>query len=1188
MLSESQSVKRFNDLQSELLKSFYGFNRYFYELRTQREFLISNPLHREPHVQTICRELTDVFLLKTPRLMINIPPGFSKPVWEETKVLRSDGAQIKLKDISINDEILTHTGTFKRVKSIFQQGTLKTLKIKTFANREIITAYDHGFLTAKGWKQANQLEINDVLGISIPQHDFGTPLKDEEARLLGYFIGDGCAVGSSANITACDPKEIIDIEHCCKVLGFICKAQKYNLSSRKPHHSQTLVRINIKNGIRDWLRSHGIIGKNSYTKNVPEAILRGNKRAISQFIGAYFSCDGTLGWKGKKRPDNLCSISSVSKDMLSNVRHLLVRLGIRSRVRTRIMKRKTKKQGDVYTSYNLEISSQDDMYNFQQQIPVYHSKGKELKSLNIERQRFDYGILMPDQIISIEENESLPCMCLEVEDDHTFAANDIVVHNSTLCQNFIAYCMAWYPDCRFLYLSHSFDLAATHTHTIKKIIELREYKELFNVHLRRDQSAKDFFETTAGGAVAAFGAKGSIVGRDAGLPGLSRFSGCLLLDDMHKPDEVHSDTIREKVHKNYFETIETRLRSANVPVVFIGQRLHEDDLCAHLLDGADGMIWKHVNLKALDDNGNPLYPEVMPKSKLLTMKEKQPYVFSAQYQQEPVPAGGSLFKEEWFTTFEEEPDIIATFLTLDGAETEKQYNDATAISFWGLYKLQHENIDLDLYGLHWLDCVEEWVEPKDLEALFMDFYARCLRHSVKPTVSAIEKKSSGTTLLSLLKKRQGLSLIDIDRSVADGSKTDRFIEIQPYIASRQITLPLYGKHNAKVIKHMTAITASNVHKRDDICFIAGTRIATKYGYKNIENIKINDTVITPFGYRKVLACGNTGNHEVINSYGLIGTPNHPVFNGKYFERLDTMQHAVNMEKLSLTGLFKWRYLSLLYSMESHIILQGRTDIILAAQRNLKEERVLKDCMWQFMNFIREKKLGRAILFIIKMAILLIMTLITWNVFRIGNIYNYMQKKEKDANVLKQNWNIWQLFVKKPRNGIQAKKEKNGIKKMRKQVCLKDFTSVIKNARNVARNILQGRSIQNHVVQIAETNLTYENLECLNLFANIASKNLNQKDNRCNQEIELHAHKVVTQDSLGKQDVYNLTVDIDGVYYANDALVSNCDTCQMAIDIALVRKLIIRQSETGKKESDDKVKRVMRSFVAGQKMRNKRR
>lgn len=387
---------------------------------------------------------------------------------------------------------------------------------------------------------------------------------------------------------------------------------------------------------------------------------------------------------------------------------------------------------------------------------------------------------------------------------------------TTLCQNFIAFCFAWYADCRFLYISHSYDLAATHTHTIKKIMELKEYRQLFNVQLSRDQSAKDFFETTGGGAVAAFGSKGSIVGRDAGLPGLARFSGALMIDDIHKPDEVHSDRTREKVHTNYFETIETRLRSANVPIIVIGHRLHEDDLQAHLLDGADGQVWKHVNLKAIDDNGNALYPEVMSKARLLTMKEKQPYVFSSQYQQEPIPAGGALFKEEWFNVLDEEPKILATFLTFDGAETEKHYNDATAMSFWGLYKIKHENIELDLYGLHWLDCIEEWVEPKDLEELFMDFYSSCLRHSVKPLTSAIEKKSTGTTLLSLLKKRQGMSLIDVERSVADGSKTDRFIEMQPYIASRQITLPRYGKHNTLVIKHMTKITAANVHKRDDI------------------------------------------------------------------------------------------------------------------------------------------------------------------------------------------------------------------------------------------------------------------------------------------------------------------------------------------------------------------------------------
>lgn len=387
---------------------------------------------------------------------------------------------------------------------------------------------------------------------------------------------------------------------------------------------------------------------------------------------------------------------------------------------------------------------------------------------------------------------------------------------STLCQSFIAWAFAHYPDCRFLYISHSYELAASHTHTVKKILQLPEYKTLFGVDLRRDQSAKDFFETTAGGACAAFGAKGGITGRDAGLPGLQRFSGGLLIDDIHKPEEVHSDTIREKVRKNYFETIEMRLRDYTVPIVFIGQRLHEDDLPSHLLQGADGQVWRHVNIKGIDDAGNARYPEVMPLQKLNIMKEKQPYVFASQIQQNPIPAGGALFKENWFTTLDEEPEILATFLTVDSSETSKDYNDATAMSFWGIYKLKHELHDLGLYCLHWLNCWERWVEPADLEEMFMDFYSSCLRHPVKPKCIAIEKKSTGTTLLSVLKKRQGLNLIDIERTASSGSKADRFIKMQPYIASRQVTLPTYGKHTSMCIKHMTSITANNTHARDDI------------------------------------------------------------------------------------------------------------------------------------------------------------------------------------------------------------------------------------------------------------------------------------------------------------------------------------------------------------------------------------
>lgn len=414
-------------------------------------------------------------------------------------------------------------------------------------------------------------------------------------------------------------------------------------------------------------------------------------------------------------------------------------------------------------------------------------------------------------------------VCRELENAFYLRSTRLVINlppgwaKSELCKSFIAWCFAHYPDCKFLYISHSFELATLHTASIKETMTMPIFKRLFGIEIRRDSSAKDFFKTTAGGAVAAFGSGGGITGHDAGLPGLDRFSGAVIIDDIHKPEEIHSDTIRERIKRNYFETIERRVRAPNVPIILIGQRLHEDDLIAHLLSGADGQDWRKVIIRALDEAGNARYPEVNPKSQLLNMMRTQPYVFASQYQQDPMPAGGGLFKRDWFVRLDNMPNIIATFITADTAETEDQYNDASVFSFWGIYQPEIGGTPIDnLYALHWIDCVELRVEPKDLEAEFIDFWTGCMRFKTQPKFAAIEKKSTGVTLLSVLNKVQGLQVIPIERAGAKNNKSDRFISIQQYVASKQISLPDAGKHTQMCIDHMAKITANNVHKFDDI------------------------------------------------------------------------------------------------------------------------------------------------------------------------------------------------------------------------------------------------------------------------------------------------------------------------------------------------------------------------------------
>lgn len=387
---------------------------------------------------------------------------------------------------------------------------------------------------------------------------------------------------------------------------------------------------------------------------------------------------------------------------------------------------------------------------------------------------------------------------------------------STLVSMWVAWTLSRWQNSQYLYISYGKTLATKHTEFIKRIIQSTHYRDLFGVRIRHDSKAKDSFQTIQGGSIKSFGSSGAITGQDGGLPNCDHFTGAIIMDDMHKPDEVHSDTIRQSVIDNYSETILQRPRGPNVPMVFIGQRLHEDDLPAYFLSGKDERIWKPIILKGIDDSGNALYPEVNSLQSLRDKQEKNPYVYASQYQQDPIPAGGALYKPNYFLHLSEEPKMLVTFITADTAETSKSYNDATVFSFWGLYRIEEGGHPTSQFGLHWLDCVEMRIEPRDLKDAFMSFYYDCMRHSVKPLIAAIEKKSTGVTLISILEGLRGLQIRDIQRTKASGSKTDRFLELQPYLAAKLVTFTEDARHSAICIAQAIKITANDTHRHDDI------------------------------------------------------------------------------------------------------------------------------------------------------------------------------------------------------------------------------------------------------------------------------------------------------------------------------------------------------------------------------------
>lgn len=388
---------------------------------------------------------------------------------------------------------------------------------------------------------------------------------------------------------------------------------------------------------------------------------------------------------------------------------------------------------------------------------------------------------------------------------------------STILVFFMAWAYTRYADCNFIYISYSLDLAQTHNETVKRIIMLPEYQALFNVAIDQNARGKKFFRTTAGGECAAFGSGGPVTGRNAGRLGLDRFSGCVIIDDFHKPDDVHSDAKRLHALRNYRETIEQRPRGFNVPIIGIFQRLREDDIGGYLLEGNDGHEWRRVILKAIDELGHVLCPHKNTLEQLLIKQKTDIYTFAAQFQQDPQPSGGSLFKDDMFPVLDYEPEILYSFITADTAEGTKSYNDFTVFSFWGIYKIRQLGKETGEFGLHWIDCMQIKVEPRELKDAFFAFWHRCQLHKKPPQMVAIEKKSTGVTLLSLLSELRGLQVREIERTKKDGNKTSRFLSMQPYVAQQFISFSAYAAHYDECIKHMRRITANETHAHDDIC-----------------------------------------------------------------------------------------------------------------------------------------------------------------------------------------------------------------------------------------------------------------------------------------------------------------------------------------------------------------------------------
>jgi Holliday junction DNA helicase RuvB subunit len=315
-------------------------------------------------------------------ILLSGPPGLGKPVSVEALVLLADGSRRRLGDIVAGDQVITRTGEPGEVLAVHEQGELDSVRIRTTSGREVVAAPDHPFWTTEGWVKAGDLTAQDVVAnVLSPGIVAGGTEPTDEFRLAGHLIGDGCT-------------------------------------------SDQVIRVP---GLKPRLRETGLLDKTAGRKRVPEFVFRGDAPQVSAFLAAYFACDGTVRRRGRDRSDVVIEFYSVSRGLLEDTQHLLLRLGIQSRLRLK----RGRRQGRPHESWRLSITSRDDAARFAERVTPIGERGVRLREWAPRRDRFDEE-LAPDRVASVEPAGLHECRCLTVAGDHTFTVNDLVVHNTTL------------------------------------------------------------------------------------------------------------------------------------------------------------------------------------------------------------------------------------------------------------------------------------------------------------------------------------------------------------------------------------------------------------------------------------------------------------------------------------------------------------------------------------------------------------------------------------------------------------------------------------------------------------------------------------------------------------------------------------------------------------------------------------
>ncbi len=647
---------------------------------------------------------------KKSNFSIMVSRGFYKCLTGDTSIQLLDGSEKTITELIGKTDIpiysLNHNLKLEPdiLEFICENEIVDCYKLELEFNNSLEASYNHPVLTQRGWVQLKDVTINDFVATPrILYEGKKKEISNEEARFLGYIMGDGCTAKGAFSFTNIDPVINKDFVNCLSSIGGTCYRKGISFFCKGKH---ILNNKFIRGYIKDYIGSG-----NCRLKQISNNLKVQNNEIISNFLQGYFSSDGFVN-----EHSNSITLTSVNKQLIIDVKQLLLRFDILSKIYTY-----ENKFGYIYY---LNISGKKDVFNYYNKINFVGDKKLKLEKLinayiNIKENTnkdivpLDFVNIKPySKIKNIGFNCIYGCSRLklnnlyhltkkekynlaansdiywvkvksnnyvgkkqtyhtQIKNNHNFITNGIITHNTYMFSRGYPLWLIYRSDkpMHIIIQSMNQDMSRRILGLIRDVLTSNPHFSHFKFKKETDKLLELYMPGHENDSENTH----RIYSVPIGTRGLH--GDLILCDDVMK-DEDGAGANLKKVKTLFWNATSPMANARNGRILFIGTPIAYDDLFFDLQELADkGKGWKFKKYPAMyeDDAGelHSNFPEVYPMPKLLDMRDKMPsYAWEQEYMLNPIAGEDSVFP---LSLINSAMDLEFEELTKEDIESKKYY-----------------------------------------------------------------------------------------------------------------------------------------------------------------------------------------------------------------------------------------------------------------------------------------------------------------------------------------------------------------------------------------------------------------------------------------------------------------------------------------------------------------------------------